>query len=116
MGRRAEHTEVIAHGIDVDGVRSQSRTTEMPCVPSSGIGDDELLAVTVANLREKKGYPVLLAAARRVVDAGAPVRFVAAGQGPLEAELRARITELDLGARFRLLGYVPERGSSRCRR
>ena len=106
MGRRAEHTEVIAHGIDVDGVRSHLH--ERDAVRAElGIGDDELLAVTVANLREKKGYPVLLDAARRVVDAGAPVRFVAAGQGPLEAELRARITELDLGARFGLLGYVP---------
>jgi glycosyltransferase involved in cell wall biosynthesis len=107
MGRRAEHTEVIAHGIDVDGVRRH--LGERDAVRAElGIGDDELLAVTVANLREKKGYPVLLAAARRVVDAGAPVIFVAAGQGPLEAELRSRLSELDLGDRFRLLGYVPD--------
>jgi glycosyltransferase involved in cell wall biosynthesis len=107
MGRRAEHTEVIAHGIDVDGVRRH--LGERDAVRAElGIGDDELLAVTVANLREKKGYPVLLEAARRVVDAGAPVIFVAAGQGPLEAELRSRLSELDLGDRFRLLGYVPD--------
>ena len=54
-----------------------------------GVHDGELLAVTVANLRATKNYPGLLAAARTVLDGGTPIRFVAAGQGPLEAEVRA---------------------------
>ena len=67
--------------------------------------DGETLAVTVANLRATKNYPGLLAAARTVIDAGVPIRFVAAGQGPLEAEIRVRHRELALGDRFELLGY-----------
>ncbi len=107
MGRRADATEVIIHGIDTARIR-ELLADRAAARAELGVGDDELLAVTVANLREKKGYPVLLEAARRVVDSGAPVRFVAAGQGPLEATLRARVQALDLGDRFRLLGYVPD--------
>jgi glycosyltransferase involved in cell wall biosynthesis len=73
-----------------------------------GVADDEALVVTVANLRANKGYPYLLAAARTALDAGCRVRFVAAGQGPLEAELRALHARLELVDGFRLLGYVPD--------
>ena len=75
-----------------------------------GARDDDVLSVTVANLRATKNYPGLLEAARLVIDRsardGSPrVQFAAAGQGPLEAEIRARHAELGLGDGFRLLGY-----------
>ena len=70
-----------------------------------GVGPGEVLAVTVANLRAQKNYPGLLAAAQIVVDRGAPVRFAAAGQGPLEAEVREEHAKRGLGDRFLLLGY-----------
>lgn len=107
MGRHREHVEVIVHGIDTRGVRRH--LAERDAVRAElGVGEGELLAVTVANLRATKGYPDLLAAARLVADRGAPIRFVAAGQGQLEDELRTRVEELGLGERFRLLGYVPD--------
>jgi glycosyltransferase involved in cell wall biosynthesis len=67
-----------------------------------------VLVVTVANLREHKDYPTLLAAARRVMDAGAPVRFAAVGQGPLEGFVRSEIERLGLGGVFSLLGHRPD--------
>jgi glycosyltransferase involved in cell wall biosynthesis len=75
--------EVITHGIDVPWVRSHLVQREL--------------------VRNELG--VQLDAARRVVDSGAPVRFVAAGQGPLEAEIRERHAQSGLGDRFTLLGY-----------
>jgi glycosyltransferase involved in cell wall biosynthesis len=48
---------------------------------------------------------VLLDAAARALATGAPLRFAAAGQGPLEGEIRALHARLALGERFRLLGY-----------
>lgn len=102
--RARARTEVITHGIDLVGVRAHG--AERAAVRAElGVGPDDVLAVTVANLRENKRYPDLLAAARLVVDAGAPVRFAAAGQGPLEAEIRAEHERLALGDRFALLGY-----------
>jgi glycosyltransferase involved in cell wall biosynthesis len=96
--------EVLTHGIDLDRVRSHQG--ERDAVREElGIGPDEVFVLTVANLRENKRYPDLLAAARRVIDTGAPVRFAAAGQGPLEVEIRAQHARLGLGDRFRMLGY-----------
>ena len=95
---------MITHGIDL--ARVHAHRAERDSVRAElGVGPDEVLALTVANLRENKRYPDLLAAARRVIDAGAPVRFAAAGQGPLEAEITALHAELGLGDRFALLGY-----------
>src|SRR2546421_546522 len=70
-----------------------------------GVGHDELLVVTVANLRAQKDYPTMLQAARRLADAGEPVCFVSVGQGPLAEQLEGERDRLGLGERFRFLGY-----------
>ena len=99
-----ESVEVIVHGIDVPWVRSHLVQREL-VRNELGVQPGEVLALTVANLRAAKNYPGLLDAARRVVDSGAPVRFVAAGQGPLEAEIRELHAQSGLGDHFTLLGY-----------
>lgn len=102
--RARARSVVITHGIDVDAVRAHA--CERDAVRSEfGVAPHEVFAVTVANLRENKRYPDLLAAARRVVDAAAPVVFAAAGQGPLEQEIRVEHARSGLGERFQLLGY-----------
>jgi glycosyltransferase involved in cell wall biosynthesis len=96
--------EVVLHGIDLDRVRGTS--SERDAVRAEfGLAPRELLAVTVANLRAQKNYPGLLEAARLVVDREVPLCFVAAGQGPLETEVRDEHAALALGDQFRLLGY-----------
>jgi glycosyltransferase involved in cell wall biosynthesis len=96
--------EVVVHGIDVARVRAAAGA-RAAMRAELGAGDDEILAVTVANLRAGKNYPGLLEAARRVLDRDVPVRFAAAGQGPLHDEIDALHARLELGDRFRLLGY-----------
>jgi glycosyltransferase involved in cell wall biosynthesis len=73
-----------------------------------GLGDGDIAVTTVANLRRTKDYPTLLRAAVDVLAAHPDVVFLAAGQGPLEEEIRAEIETLGLGDRFRLLGYVDD--------
>jgi glycosyltransferase involved in cell wall biosynthesis len=99
-----DRVEVVIHGIDVPWVRSHLVEREL-VRHELGVASDDVLAMTVANLRATKNYPGLLDAARRVVDTGAPVRFFAAGQGPLEAEIRELHAQSGLGDRFTLLGY-----------
>jgi glycosyltransferase involved in cell wall biosynthesis len=72
-----------------------------------GAGPDDVVIVTVANFREKKDYPTLLAAAA-LLDDEPQIRFVAIGQGPLEGALREEHRRLDLGGRFRFLGHHPD--------
>ena len=102
--RHRDQVEVLTHGIDLDAVRAH-RADRDAIRAELGVADGTPLAVTVANLRATKNYPGLLAAARVVADRGLPVHFVAAGQGPLEAEVRAEHARLGLGDTFRLLGY-----------
>ena len=62
--------------------------------------DDELLFLTVANLRPEKGYDVLLEAAKAIADQDLPIRIAAVGRGPLRDVLRTRHGELGLKDRF----------------
>ena len=97
----------VVHGVDLS--RSDSliaRRAELRALVRSelGVGDDELLFMTVANLRPEKGYDVLLTAARSIADHGLPIRIAAVGRGPLSTTLHARHVELALGDRFQFLG------------
>jgi len=102
--RARARTRVVTHGIDLTRVRAlagdrDATRRELGVVPG------DRLCITVANLRANKRYPDLLAAARIVRDRRPGVRFVAVGQGPLEAEVRTRRDELGLAEGFALLGY-----------
>ncbi len=100
-------TTVVVHGMDLgraadliarrDVVRREVRA-------ELGLGEGEILILTVANLRTEKGYDVLVPAARQVVDGDADVRFAAVGRGPEEDQVRALLGTLGLGDRFQLLG------------
>jgi L-malate glycosyltransferase len=105
--RLQERVEVVVQGIVLDDIRS---TPEQRAAVRAelGIAPDEIAIVTVANFRSTKGYPDLLDAARLLVDRGLPVRFVLVGQGPMEAEIKARRAELGLDDRVDLLGFRPD--------
>lgn len=99
--RRAE---TVHHGIDPSAFAAAAagRTATRAAM---GVAPEEVLVLTVANLRANKAYPDLLAAARAVCDRGLPVRFAAVGQGPLAAEVAAERDRLGLAGRFELLGH-----------
>lgn len=85
--------QVVVHGVDLGRSRallSRRRELRDRLRQALGIGDEEGVALTVANLREEKGYDVLIDAARLVSAEGVPVRFVSVGEGPLADQLRAQ--------------------------
>ena len=94
----------VVHGTAVDAARAV-RAQREAVRGELGFGPDDVVVGTIANFRAQKGYPDLLAAVRIVADRVPQLRVVAVGQGPLEAEIRARHAELGLGDRFRFLGY-----------
>lgn len=101
------HTEVLEHGVPLAALRR--RRLERPVARAAhGVAADEVLVVTVANLRAHKDYPNLFAAASLAVQREPRLRFLAIGQGPLEAELRASLERRGLGDRFQMLGYHPD--------
>ena len=109
-GPRKAATTVLIHGVDPQSVQRAPATREQ--VRSElGIAEDEILVLTVANLRRLKDYPNLLQAATTAVEREPRLRFAAVGQGPLEAEIAALHQRLGLGDRFQLLGFrrdIPE--------
>jgi glycosyltransferase involved in cell wall biosynthesis len=98
---------VIVHGVDLsasDSLVADRARVRAEVRAELGIADDDLVALTVANLRPEKGYDTLLDAARLVADRGLPVRFVSVGGGPEEAAMEERRRTLGLGDRFSFLG------------
>jgi L-malate glycosyltransferase len=98
---------VVVHGVDVsnssdlvarrDQVRKEVRK-------ELGIPDGRAMVLTVANLRQEKGYDVLLDAAAIAMERGVAARFVAVGRGPLADTLSSVKEELGLGDLFNFLG------------
>ena len=103
-GRVAKRAVTLRHGIDVERVAAE-RAHRAEVRAEFGIGDDEFVVGTVANFRPQKDYPNLLGAARLLADRDVPVRIVAIGQGPQEAEMRALHESLGLGDRVILTGF-----------
>lgn len=101
---RRKHTEVLIHGIDTDTPAPPAGTRDRVRA-ELGIADDEVLAMTVGNLRRNKDYPNLLAAAQKARDSFPKLRFIAVGQGPLEEEIRSLHGQRGLGDGFQLLGF-----------
>ena len=100
-------SETIVHGIPIARVRAA--LVERESVRAElGVPDDHVLVGTVANYTEQKDWPNLLDAARIVAESGAPIRFCAVGQGPLEQAVRDRHRELGLESVMVLTGYRPD--------
>lgn len=102
--RLRDSYHVLIHGIDTAQI-APSEDLRSRVRGELGVRPEEILVITVANLRKPKDYPNLLAAAKLAVAADPRIRFVAVGQGPLDAELRARHAASGLGDRFQFLGF-----------
>ena len=59
-------------------------------------------------LDRQKGFDILVRAAADLLKGGADARFVLAGTGPRERELKALIGDLGIADRFELLGFVED--------
>jgi glycosyltransferase involved in cell wall biosynthesis len=65
----------------------------------------ESVVVAAGRLSPEKGVPVLIEAARRVIDAGFEARFVVFGEGTQRPKLERMIAEADLKGLFALPGF-----------
>lgn len=101
--RAREATATLVHGVDI--VEVDAHANRAGARSELGIRDDQVVVGIVANLRKQKNYPLLMEAAKCLLDENPNLVFLAVGQGPLEAELVALHERLDLGDRFRFLGF-----------
>ena len=107
-GAAAARADVLVHGIDIERTAARPAGERAAIRRDLGLATDELVVVSVANLRPQKDHGTLLAAARLLADRGVAFRLVAVGQGPLEREVARRRDELALGDHVVLAGFRPD--------
>jgi glycosyltransferase involved in cell wall biosynthesis len=99
----AAKTEVIHCGVDLEVFRPRPRR------PRAG----PFTLICVASLQDYKGHPYLVDACARLRDAGLDFVCLCVGEGEDRPQIEARIAELGLGERVRLLGRQPRAEVSR---
>lgn len=95
--------ELLVQGIVMDDVPPPTQTTNIRT--ELAVGRDEILLVTVANMRAEKDYPMLLRAVRILLDDGHAVKLAAAGGGELTHQIAELRDELGLRGKVHLLGH-----------
>ncbi len=102
-----DRARVVVHGIDLSDspklVHDRNRIA-LEVREELDVPPEDVLVLTVANLRIEKGYDVLLEAVDILSSRGVAARFISVGHGQLDEDLRARHRELGLGDRFKFLG------------
>jgi glycosyltransferase involved in cell wall biosynthesis len=97
---RQNRFSVLRRGIDKDAFHPQKRDRAR-LRASLGIGEDELVLLFVGRVDQGKDVMTLARAARILLDRGAPVHVIFAGEGSQTGEVRKL-----LGERVTLLGSV----------
>ena len=104
LGYPPERIDVVYHGVDV------SKFTEKADVPA--LMGQSIKVGMVANMDKRKGHLMFIEAAALVLKAHPNVEFLVAGDLDGDPdylnELRAAIGRHSIGARFTLLGKVPD--------
>jgi glycosyltransferase involved in cell wall biosynthesis len=98
---------VIHLGIDCGRFTADS-TQRVALRRQWGAAAQDVVLFTAAVLVPRKGHDVLVEALARLVNDGLPVRWVICGDGPLRAELEARVAERGLAERVTFTGFSTE--------
>lgn len=103
IGRREQYVSIFS-GIDLSPYES-AEAHKAETRASLGAGPGDLLVGGVGRLEPIKGFTYFIAAAERIAKDVPQARFILAGQGALEDELKAQAAQAaTLGDRFRFLG------------
>ena len=102
FGAAPETVHVVANGIVAGDYQSELT----PAEAKSGLGlpADARVVTIVAQFRPEKNHAMFLRVARRLVDAGSGAAFLAAGDGPMQEEMRRLASRLGLDRHIRFPG------------
>jgi glycosyltransferase involved in cell wall biosynthesis len=95
--------EVVYSGVDLE--KFENREEPPSLREELGISEDTLLVGNVAALAPHKDYPTFVRTAKRIIDSGAKVRFLAIGDGPSRKLVEQCIAELGMEEHVLLLGF-----------
>jgi glycosyltransferase involved in cell wall biosynthesis len=92
------------HELTVSLVRESDVVAEPPSAPDP---EAEWTVLSVGRLEEEKNPLLVAEVLAGLCERGEAWRLVVCGEGPLERELAERATELGVGERAKLRGYLP---------
>lgn len=98
--------EVILNGVDALEQYGSDKISELKA--GYNIADGEKVAVMAARLNEVKGHKYFVKAAEILKDRGLKFKFLIAGTGETEEEIRSKINECNVGDCVKLLGFVSD--------
>lgn len=104
----AARRQLEREGVPADRIHVIANGITTASVPANAAGRPLRTILTVANLRPEKAHDVLLRAAAQLAPSHPQLRFVIAGGGPREAELRALSSSLGLDGCVEFLGHVED--------
>jgi glycogen(starch) synthase len=102
-GLEEERITVIPNGIDPAELVPVS---DLDALRARYAAPDERLVLLVGRLVYEKGFQLALEALPGLIERVENVRFIVAGSGTHEEELRAQATELELDERGTFLGWI----------
>ena len=105
FGVPEEMVDVIPNGIDPEDIRPQD-DHELRRLRSEFASPDEPLVLLVGRLVYEKGFQFALEALPRIIERLPSTRFVVAGSGTHEEELRRQATELGLMKHGTFVGWI----------
>jgi glycogen synthase len=103
FGLDEDAVSVIPNGIDPLDLRALD---DLAALRAEHAAPDERLVLLTGRLVYEKGFQLALEALPGVIRRVGRVRFLVAGAGPYEAELRAQARRLGLDAHGRFLGWI----------
>ena len=103
-------TNLLGHRVPkekVQVIRPALRTSKMAGANKRERGNPPVFG-SAGRLDSQKGFDIFIKAAAKLLAEGIDARFVLAGTGAGEAELRNLVHELGIDSRFKLLGFVKD--------
>jgi glycogen synthase len=105
FGVEEDRVTVIPNGIDPDELQPHDGS-ELERLRSEFAAPDERLVLLVGRLVYEKGFQIALEAMPALIERVPRTRFIVAGSGTHEEQLRAQAEELGLGAEGTFLGWI----------
>ena len=107
LGADQIRISVLHNGVDVNRFKPES-TVRNQKRKNLGIPNDKIIVLTVRRLVFKNGIDTYIEAAAQALKQNPKLFFLAVGTGPDRDAVQARIQQLGISERFRLMGFVPD--------